>query len=113
MPDNNERMVSNIIPAEINSEIKITKAVSFRDLVVGFFAFIGSQQLSFLVHPILQLPYIVFCLAVIVSLLLPSAKNPGKKMYQCVLLSFTKDRGVYHACPYMEVPEENENDKNH
>lgn len=87
---------SNIIPKEINSEIKVTKYLSMRTLITCIIFILVTNQLNIFVHSSLQIIYMAYCIIVSVILVIPSFNNPGKKMYEAVLFSFRKDRNVYH-----------------
>lgn len=95
-----------IIPAEIDSEVKITKGITAKTLIVVIGTLMLSQQFVFLVHPSLKLPYLLFCIAASVLMVMPAPRNPEKKMYHCILFSFRKDRNVYHPIDQPEYPME-------
>lgn len=90
--------MTGIIPAEVDSEIKFSKNISQQALIIIVGTFFSLQCLVTLVHPILQMWYLLFALLLGVFLIIPGGKhNPGKRMFHCVLYSFIKKRSVYFS----------------
>lgn len=87
------REFTNIIPGEIDSETKFAKNISLRALIGVLAVFFVTQEFVGLVHPTLQLVYSIFSAVLGVFLVLPT-KNPDKKIYHCMYLSFIKKQQV-------------------
>lgn len=90
------REFTNIIPGEINSETKFGRNISLRSLIGVLAVFIVTQEFVDMVHPSLQLVYSIFSAVVGVFLVSPT-KNPEKKIYQCMYMSFIKKQQVIKA----------------
>lgn len=100
------RDFNNIIPQEISSEVKITKGLTMRAIIVIVLTLFVTEQFSFIVHPKLKLLYNIFCIGIGICMILPSSKNPGKQFYETLLLSAFKNMTVYHPIEREEIDNE-------
>lgn len=96
------REFSNIIPAEIDSEIKFGRSFTAKRFVFIILFNSVTGQLKDIIHPRLLLLYYVFCALISIVLVLPSRSNPGRLLYDTLLLSITRDRRVYHPIDTQE-----------
>lgn len=101
------RDFNKIIPQEISSEIKLTKGITMRAVIVIVATIFVTEQFSGIVHPSLKIVYNIFSVIVGVCMMLPSSKNPGKLLYQTLMLTFMKDRTVYHPIESEEIEDGN------
>lgn len=107
------RNIDRIVPREISSEAKLSRHISVTDLMVIVCTVAFAYNFTKYVHPALELPYMIFCVAAAVILIIPSKRshNPGKKLYHSILYIFKKSRCVYHSIPLKGDEIENESEK--
>lgn len=108
--------MSNKLPIEINSEMKIFGVSLTVLLFAAFGMFIGTQTKTVVYAP-LQTPWIIFNIVVWLFLGLPSPINRGKRIFSSIILYLTRDDKTYISIPRPEAEvvedvedEENEDD---
>lgn len=83
--------------SEINAPTRINRFLVLRDVaIVAIFGVIGFVTKDFL-NPNLQIYYFVFNLIVGLIMALPSPFSKGRKIYQLIIFTIARNRGVYHS----------------
>lgn len=88
---------TKIIPTEVKSEIKLYKFLYIKDFIFLVVVLMVTSNFSKAVHPALQLPYLIYCLAWSFILILPANNktNPKRKIYELIAIIFTKSKHTY------------------
>ncbi|MBC1780534.1 DUF5592 family protein [Listeria booriae] len=89
------REVTSIIPPEIKSEVKIAKNYYLTDFFTSVGLFVLTMMLIRYVHNTVHWWFYVFMGIVGFSMLIRPKSNPELRIYQAILLAFTRDRAVY------------------
>ncbi|OAH58671.1 MULTISPECIES: DUF5592 family protein [Bacillaceae] len=85
------------IPKEIDSELKINKALFLFDLLFMIGMLILTMIFNNFIHPNLQIVYYIFMGLVTVSMICRPPTNPKKRMYEVLVITMFRKRGIYHA----------------
>lgn len=95
------------IPTEIASENKLWRSIYIKDFIalVGtlFFAWITSSS----IYQPLVIPYYIFLTTICLILISKSTTNPGKRVYQAIVILFIKNNYTYHSIDFEVYEEEN------
>lgn len=95
------------IPKEIASENKLWRSIYIKDFIaiVGtlFFAWITSTS----IYQPLVIPYYVFLTSICLILISKSTNNPGKRVWQSIIILFQKNNCTYHSLDFEVHEEEN------
>ncbi|WP_445669252.1 DUF5592 family protein [Margalitia sp. FSL K6-0131] len=85
------------IPKSVKSEIKITKSLYLKDIVIFFAVFFIVSRFDSYIHKILIIPYYIFFLGITLYFLLPSLNNPKKRNYHSYYYFLIKSKVKYHS----------------
>ncbi|MBM0067959.1 DUF5592 family protein [Alkalicoccobacillus gibsonii] len=90
-------MSKYIIPNDIKTEIKMYKEIYMFDfwMVVG--TVVISWALGRLIEPGFKIPFYLFMVVVIVTLLCRPRSNPKKRMYQAMTYALNRSRQTYQS----------------
>lgn len=87
-----------IIPKEIDSETKLGRFFSMKDLLFALGCVFVSYNFIELVYPAYRMYYTGYVMIIAVICLIPSFKaNEGKKLYQTIYYLLIKRRITYHS----------------
>ena len=108
-----------IIPEEVNSEVRLIKGLYLFDIVFIFGFYFVGDMFQDLIHPLFQIPYMVFLVLFSLYLTRPSRENPGKRKYFSFLYKLIKknEAQVFHQRqdelrdPYLTIESFLENSK--
>ncbi|MFD4820122.1 DUF5592 family protein [Peribacillus butanolivorans] len=104
-------MANYRIPKEITTELKINKALYLFDLIFMVALLVIAMVLGNVVHSSLKIPFYIFMgLIGVISIIRPYT-NPQKRMYQAILIAFSRKKDTYCS---IDIPEdETEGEINH
>jgi hypothetical protein len=103
-------MANYRIPKEIQTELKINKALYLFDLLFMVSLFMLAMVLGNLVHSSLRIPFYIFMGVIgVVSIIRPFT-NPKKRMYQAVFIALSRKTDTYCA---IDRPDETEREIKH
>lgn len=87
-----------IIPEEVNSEVRLMKGLYLFDIAFIFGFYFVGDMFQDLIHPLLQIPYMVFLVLFSLYLTRPSRENPDKRKYFSFLYKILKKKEaqVFH-----------------
>lgn len=87
-----------IIPEEINSEVMLVKGLYFLDLAVMAGCYMFFDLFRDLVHPLLQIPYLIFSILIGFLITRKSKDNPGKRVIFSIMYRLIKpfNPQIYH-----------------
>ena len=93
-----------IIPQEIKSEVRIFKFISLKDFMFLIILITVSGNFTNMVHPKLQLFFLIYILVFGFILILPVGEktNPKRKIYELIFIVTSKSRQVYKPVKEIE-----------
>lgn len=89
-------MNTYLIPQEIKSETMFGKGIYMIDVAIILLIYYIMDFFKPLVHPLLQLPYLVFTLIIGIIVTRRLRANPDKRLCQSLYYYLCRDKRVYH-----------------
>ncbi|MCR1952915.1 DUF5592 family protein [Clostridium sp. DSM 100503] len=85
-----------IIPTELDVKMSTSRfPITFMDLGIIILSFLISFGLRVVVYSALQIPFIAFVVITTTILVLDSADNKGKKVYDSIILAIKKEKNTF------------------
>lgn len=91
------QMRSYRIPKEISTELRINKVLYLLDFFLLIGLLVVTMILRNFVHDSLQLPFWLFMGSIGILMIWRPGTNPGKRMYEVLLITLLRRKGVYCA----------------
>lgn len=96
-----------VIPTEIKSEVKLHKFISMKDIIFLCIVLTVTSNFSSIVHPNLEIFYLVYCIIWSFILIIPAGKsNPKRKIYELIIILISKSRTVFKPIQHLNKKEE-------
>jgi len=90
-------MANYRIPKEISTELKINKVLYLFDFLLLVGIFVATSFLKNFVHSMVVIPFYVFMGLVALILIWRPSTNPGKRMYEVLMITLYKKKNTYCA----------------
>ena len=90
-------MSKYIIPNDIKTELKMYKEIYMFDFWVTLGTLGASWALARLIEPGFKIPFYLFMVVVIITLLSRPRSNPKKRMYQAMSYALNRSRQTYQS----------------
>ena len=90
-------MSKYVIPNDIKTEMKMYKEIYMFDFLISL-AMVGvTWVLARFIEPSLKIPFYLFMVVVVITLLSRPRTNPKKRMYQAMSLALNRTRQTYQS----------------
>lgn len=90
-------MANYRIPKEISTELKINKVLYLFDFLLLIGILLATNFLKGFVHSVLVIPFYIFMGLVAIILIWRPSTNPGKRMYEVLMITLYKKKNTYCA----------------
>ena len=90
-------MSKYVIPNDIKTELKMYKEIYMFDFWMTLGTLGASWGLARFIEPGFKLPFYLFMVVVIITLLCRPRSNPKKRMYQAMSFALNRSRQTYQS----------------
>jgi len=90
-------MSKYVIPNDIKTELKMYKEIYMFDFWISLGAIGLAWVLARFIEPGFKLPFYLFTVVVVVTLLSRPRSNPKKRMYQAMSLALNRTKQTYQS----------------
>ena len=90
-------MSKYVIPNDIKTEMKMYKEIYMFDFLISLGMVGVTWILARFIEPSFKIPFYLFMVVVVITLLSRPRSNPKKRMYQAMFLSLNRSRQTYQS----------------
>lgn len=98
-------MSKYVIPNDIKTEMKMYKQIYMFDFIISIVMIAVTYILARFVEPSFKIPFYIFMVIVVITLLSRPRSNPKKRMYQVMAMALNRTRQTYQP---IDEPERKE-----